>query len=176
MLGMLRLWRVFRGPDERRRRRAVPEGERQGCIAGEFGTRQACRTGGICDEFDCAEGVAFLSAFAVIGNEAIAFKTNFGRQALLSRGSAMDARPLTAGEKRLVQSIFGHGSDYARATIHAHNYWWPFPNDRAMAPDGNIYFAKGEYHDDFSLATVPLDHRATFVHEAAHLYQYWVLR
>ncbi len=42
-----------------------------------------------------------------------------------------------------------------------------------MTPDGRIYFPPKHYLDDFS--TAPLAIRAWFVHEGAHLYQFYSL-
>lgn len=42
-----------------------------------------------------------------------------------------------------------------------------------MTPDGEIYFPAAHYKADFSLALLP--DRAWFVHESAHLYQYYFL-
>ena len=54
---------------------------------------------------------------------------------------------------------------------------WQFfqPDNTAMTPNGNIYFPPAHYIADFSLASVPLNKRAWFVHEAAHLYQFYGL-
>lgn len=83
-------------------------------------------------------------------------------------------RLLTPGETRLLQSVFANNIDYAKVRIHSERWAVIFPNDRAMAPNGEVYFPGDEYAPDFSLA--PLDKRATFVHEATHLYQWYGLR
>jgi hypothetical protein len=44
-----------------------------------------------------------------------------------------------------------------------------------MAPNGNIYFPPAHHLADFSLLAVPLAARAWFVHEGAHLYQFYGL-
>ena len=44
-----------------------------------------------------------------------------------------------------------------------------------MAPNGEAYFPGSEYAADFSSAATPLARRATFVHEAAHLYRWYGL-
>ncbi len=85
-------------------------------------------------------------------------------------------RNLTGGEITLLRSIFRDKIDYAKVRIHSERWTWPFPQDRAMAPNGDAYFPGDEYAPDFSLATVSLSKRATFVHEAAHLYQWYGLR
>lgn len=86
-----------------------------------------------------------------------------------------DGRALTQGEVQLLRSIFRERITYAQVRIFDRRWTWPFPNDRAMAPNGNAYFPGDEYAPDFSLPSVPLGKRATFVHEATHLYQWYGL-
>lgn len=84
----------------------------------------------------------------------------------------MTPRPLTRGEIALARSVFGDAIDYARAGIV--NRKWAFfqPRGTVMAPTGCIHFhPRGElYCDDFAHA--PLDHRALFIHEMTHVWQY----
>ncbi len=84
-------------------------------------------------------------------------------------------RKLTIGEIALLRTIFGDKIDYPKVRIHSERWTWPFPQDRAMAPNGEAYFPGTEYAADFSSAATPLARRATFVHEAAHLYQWYGL-
>ena len=84
-------------------------------------------------------------------------------------------RRLTLGEIALLRTIYRDKIDYAQVRIHSERWTWPFPKDRAMAPNGDAYFPGAEYAADFSSPTVPLIQRSTFVHEAAHLYQWYGL-
>ena len=86
------------------------------------------------------------------------------------------SRSLTLGEMAMIQQMFGTSSEFSRARIFPYNYWWPLPNKRAMTPTGDIFFPPEDHRDDFSLPTVPLNLRALFMHEATHLYQWYVLR
>lgn len=83
-------------------------------------------------------------------------------------------RRLTLGETQILQSVFGNWIEYPRVRIHSERWAPVFPNDRAMAPNGEIYFPGAEYAADFAFA--PLAKRATFVHEGTHLYQWYGLR
>lgn len=82
----------------------------------------------------------------------------------------MSSRPLTDGEIKLAQSIFGDSIDYARVQIHNHPHN-PFQNKHtAMAPNGEIYMPKVAYHDDYSVAAPRA--QALFIHEMTHVWQY----
>lgn len=95
--------------------------------------------------------------------------------AMSATNVALRGRPLTVGETRMIQTMFGTTAGLARARIYPHNFWWPYPNRRAMTPQGNIFFAEEDYRNDFSSPVVPLLLRALFMHEATHLYQWYVL-
>ncbi len=86
-----------------------------------------------------------------------------------------DGRPLTAGERMMLSSVYGHRIPYAKVTVFARRWMWPFPNNRSMAPNGNMYMPGNDYADDFSKRGVSLYHRGVFIHEGAHLYQWYVL-
>ncbi|TVV77246.1 hypothetical protein [Sphingomonas solaris] len=75
----------------------------------------------------------------------------------------------------MIDAMFGTTRGIASARIFPFNFWWPYPNDRAMTPDGSIYFPRRDYRDDFSAPTVSISLRALFLHEATHLYQTYVL-
>jgi len=85
------------------------------------------------------------------------------------------SRKLTPGEMGMVQAMFATNAGFERARIFPYNYWWPFPNKRAMTPTGDIFFDTPQYRDDYSLPTVPLHLRSLFMHESTHLYQWYVL-
>ena len=86
----------------------------------------------------------------------------------------MSGRKLTEGEVALARTVYKGEINYALPRIH--NVKWQFfqPDDRAMAPNGNIYYAPADpsYHTDFSASGVSLHHRATFVHELGHVWQH----
>ncbi len=84
-------------------------------------------------------------------------------------------RTLTIGEEALLRTIFRDKITYSKVVVHSERWSWPFPGDRAMAPNGEVYFPGHEYAADFSSAATALSKRATFVHEAAHLYQWYGL-
>ncbi len=86
-----------------------------------------------------------------------------------------DGRGITGGEAAILGQVYGTRIPYAQVRVFPHRWSWPFPTDRSMAPNGNIYFPGKEYVPDFSAGGVDLAHRSTFVHEAAHLYQWYVL-
>lgn len=80
-------------------------------------------------------------------------------------------RPLTPGEVRLLQPLFGAAIDYARVRLFE-GKWWPLqPRRSAMAPTGSIWFHPdgGGWCEDFALE--PLGPQAFFVHEMTHVWQ-----
>ncbi len=65
---------------------------------------------------------------------------------------ARKKRPLTPGEVAMARLVFGDAIDYATVRVHARGYL-PFglqPSRTAMAPNGNLYFPRASYRDDFS--------------------------
>lgn len=90
-------------------------------------------------------------------------------------GRHLVGRAMTRGELVEIRWMFGTTAGFDRARVVPHNFWAPFPNRRAMTPDGNIYFHGNDYREDFSLHTVPVEARALFMHESTHLYQTYVL-
>jgi len=79
-------------------------------------------------------------------------------------------RHLTPGELALARSLFGDRINYD--SIEIHNYKkYGIASDRAMAPDGEMYFppGSGSYRDDFSTASA--EDRARFLHELTHILQ-----
>lgn len=89
---------------------------------------------------------------------------------------AIRGRPMTSGEVAMVNAMFGPNPGFARARIFRHNFWWPYPNHRAMTPSGDIFFPGEDYEDDFSGFYVSVPRKALFLHEATHLYQWYVLK
>ena len=84
------------------------------------------------------------------------------------------ARSLTAGEIALLTSVYGTTIPYAKVKVHNEKAYFFQPDDTAMTPDGEIYFPPKHYQADFSAAS--LSGQAWFVHEGAHLYQFYSLR
>ncbi len=99
-----------------------------------------------------------------------------GRDAARKAKHHAVGRRLTLGELRMVQAMFGTITGFGTARIIDRNLWWPYPNDRAITPNGNMFFPHQAYRDDYSAATVPLSLRALFMHEATHVYQFCVLK
>ncbi|MFC5569356.1 SpvB/TcaC N-terminal domain-containing protein [Lysobacter yangpyeongensis] len=81
------------------------------------------------------------------------------------------SRGLTKGEKEMARSVFGDDLDYDKPRIFRKKAYFFQPNDRAMTPDGNIYFHPDDqgYHDDFSNSDIYSQH--TFIHEMTHVWQ-----
>jgi hypothetical protein len=86
----------------------------------------------------------------------------------------MLGRNLTHGEIKLAQTVYQSVIKYEQVKIF--NEKWAFfqPDNRAMAPNGNIYYSKVDpaYRKDFSVAGVHIDAKATFIHELAHVWQH----
>lgn len=83
-------------------------------------------------------------------------------------------RGLTAGEIAMLSSVFGSTIPYAKVKVHNYKAYFFQPDDTAMTPDGEVYFPPAHFQADFSTAS-PSD-QAWFVHEGAHLYQYYSLK
>ncbi|WP_204313635.1 hypothetical protein, partial [Stenotrophomonas maltophilia] len=82
-------------------------------------------------------------------------------------------RAMTAGEIEMARLVFGDAVDYSTVKVHNHGYWMFFgfqDKDTAVTPNGQMYFPKGIYREDYSLDTVRF--QAFFIHEMAHVWQY----
>jgi hypothetical protein len=98
----------------------------------------------------------------------------------LRRGQGVGARPrrergLARGELRMITGIFSYRINTWDVKVYDQSFLGIFPSDRAMAPNGHLYFPGGQFREDFSSLTVPLSERAKFIHECAHLYQHYTL-
>jgi len=82
-------------------------------------------------------------------------------------------RSMTEGEKILAKTVYTDAIDYKKVKIFNESWTFLQPTDRAMAPNGNIYYAKGnaDYSRDFS-AKKNIHKQATFIHELAHVWQH----
>lgn len=81
-------------------------------------------------------------------------------------------RSLTSGEIALARSVFADSVDYSRVKVHGHGYWMFFgfqDKHTAVTPNGEMYFPKAIYLDDFSLFA---SDAAFFVHEMTHVWQH----
>ncbi len=79
-------------------------------------------------------------------------------------------RNLTQGEIALLQAVYGPRIPYPRVKVHPHRLTWPLPNDRAMAPNGDLYLPGTKYSPDFAAGDVSLLRKSLFIHEGTHLY------
>lgn len=83
-------------------------------------------------------------------------------------------RGLTAGETALLESVFAKTIAFSSVKVHNYKYIFFQPDDTAMTPNGEIYFPPKHYKADFSVESLSV--RAWFIHEGAHLYQYYSLK
>ena len=60
-------------------------------------------------------------------------------------------------------------------TFRSKHWMFVFPNDRSMAPNGDMYLPGDWYRADASDPKLPLYIRSNLVHEATHLYQWYGL-
>ncbi|MFZ7097033.1 PAAR domain-containing protein [Luteimonas dalianensis] len=82
-------------------------------------------------------------------------------------------RELTSGEIHLARMVFGDAVAYEQVKVHDHAYWMTLglqPKNTAMAPNGEIYFGRELYRDDYSVEPLHMQH--LFVHEMTHVWQY----
>jgi hypothetical protein len=84
-------------------------------------------------------------------------------------------RRLTSGEISILRTVFGATIRYDEVRVYDRPFLGVFPSDRAMAPNGHLYFPYKEFRQDFAAAGTPLSTRAVFVHEGTHLYQWYGL-
>jgi hypothetical protein len=86
--------------------------------------------------------------------------------------SRKHARPLTPGEIAMARRVFADAIDYSTVSVYARAYL-PLglqPRRTAMAPNGNLYFPRGCFQDDFSACD--LGNRMWFIHEMTHVWQF----
>lgn len=82
-------------------------------------------------------------------------------------------RSLTVGEIHMARLVFGDAIAYERVKIHDHAYWMTLgfqPRNTAMAPNGEIYFGRDLYRDDYSVEPLHMQH--LLIHEMTHVWQY----
>jgi len=82
------------------------------------------------------------------------------------------SRPLTAGEIAISRELFGNAINYMSVKVHNKEYL-PFgmqKNDIAMTPNGEMYWPKDNFMEDFSVAAPRIQH--WFMHEMVHVWQH----
>ena len=83
-------------------------------------------------------------------------------------------RLLTLRETALARKVFGGTITYSRVWVHCASYL-PFglQNSRiAMAPNGELWFRKELYENDFADITTTIATKHLFIHEMAHVWQH----
>jgi hypothetical protein len=78
----------------------------------------------------------------------------------------VQSRPLSAGEKQLAQSVFGHHLQLNSIRIVAHR---GVIKNYAISPNGNIYFHPENWNEDFS--KLSLAKQSWLIHELTHVWQ-----
>lgn len=83
-----------------------------------------------------------------------------------------ESRPLTPGERHLVEQVFGTAIDCAPVRIHRAKWWMWQPAWVTMAPDGHLWFHPNDrgWHADFAAA--PIWSQRHFIHEMTHVWQH----
>jgi hypothetical protein len=84
-------------------------------------------------------------------------------------------RRLTHREIAMARTVFGKGVDYEKVWVH-HGGWWLFmgkqhPNT-AVTPNGEMYYPKAIYQQDFASPEIDPTNWALFMHEMVHVWQY----
>ena len=81
-------------------------------------------------------------------------------------------RPLTDGEIAMARTIFQDSIDYTKVKVHNEEYLWfgMQPDEGAIAPNGEMYFGKVAFREDFSQSEGEDQH--LFIHEMVHVWQY----
>jgi hypothetical protein len=85
-------------------------------------------------------------------------------------------RGLTAGEVQMLQQIFKGSINYSAVKIHNRKWVsWIQADDVTMAPDGEIYFNKKTFQEDFDDPNIRQNQHTVihhFIHEMVHVWQY----
>ncbi|QGY33261.1 type IV secretion protein Rhs [Pantoea cypripedii] len=83
-------------------------------------------------------------------------------------------RRMTLGEIKMAQRIYGNAIVYSRVWIHCDSYL-PFglqKQNYAMTPNGELWYRKEMYREDFSANLVILEDKYLFIHELGHVWQH----
>ncbi len=80
-------------------------------------------------------------------------------------------RALTEGEIAMARQVFGNSIDYGKVKVHNHGFFWfgLQSKNTAVTPNGEIYFLKENYREDFSAGEPQEKH--WFIHEMTHVWQ-----
>lgn len=83
-----------------------------------------------------------------------------------------ESRGMTPGEIAMARMLFKDSVDYTEVRLHNGEYLWlgMQPNDTAMTPEGEIYFNKKAFREDFSCEDEQT--RLWIMHEMVHVWQY----
>ncbi|WP_201576229.1 type IV secretion protein Rhs [Psychrobacter sp. H8-1] len=76
------------------------------------------------------------------------------------------SRYLSTGEVALARSVFGDNIDLD--TVQLKTAWWVLKN-YAVSPNGNIYFHRADWIEDFS--KVSISKQRWLIHELTHVWQ-----
>ncbi|WP_411751448.1 type IV secretion protein Rhs [Serratia sp. (in: enterobacteria)] len=83
-------------------------------------------------------------------------------------------RRMTLGEIAMARRVFGDSIVYGRVWIHCDSYL-PFglqKQNYAMAPNGELWYRKPMYKEDFSSNSVFVEDKYVFIHELGHVWQH----
>lgn len=89
----------------------------------------------------------------------------------MSHAARPARRPLTSGESRLADSVFGAAIALAPVTIRCAKFWPLHPWWVTMAPDGHIWCHPNGFDWCADYAAQPLGMQAHFIHEMVHVWQ-----
>ncbi|MDR1228386.1 MAG: hypothetical protein LBK55_05105 [Azoarcus sp.] len=81
-------------------------------------------------------------------------------------------RTLTASEILVLQRIFGGAINYSAVKIHNKKWVSWRPDNVTMTPNGEIYFNKQSFLEDYVAANTHADIVYHFIHEMVHVWQY----
>lgn len=83
-------------------------------------------------------------------------------------------RRMTLGEIRMARRVFSDSIVYSRVWIHCDSYL-PFrlqKQNYAMTPNGELWYRKPMYKEDFSAHSVFIEDKYVFIHELGHVWQH----
>lgn len=83
-------------------------------------------------------------------------------------------RRMTLGEIAMARRVFGDSIVYSRVWIHCDSYL-PFglqKQNYAMTPNGELWYRKQMYREDFSANSVFVEDKYVFIHELGHVWQH----
>lgn len=81
---------------------------------------------------------------------------------------------MTLGEIAMARRIFGDSIAYNRIWIHCDSYL-PFglqKQNYAMTPNGELWYRKPMYKEDFSSNAVYIEDKYVFIHQLWHVWQH----